>query len=104
MPTVKQVYLIAAIVGTVVPWAFFGSFFWQNGIDIPAFLGGLFANGAAAGFSADVLISILVFWIWSFVDARRLGIRRWWIVLPFGCTVGLSLGLPAYLYLREDAA
>ncbi len=98
----KRVYLAFAVVGTVVPWLFFASFFARHGIDPPAFLGGLFVNGAAGGFTADVLISILVFWLWSYLDAAREGVRHWWWVLPAGCLVGLSLALPLYLYLRED--
>jgi hypothetical protein len=35
-------------------------------------------------------------------DARRLGVRRWWLVLPAAFLVGLSLALPLYLYLRHD--
>lgn len=98
----KQFYLAAAVVGTVVPWAFFGSFFAAEGIDILLFIESLFANGAAGGFSADVLISIAVFWVWSYADARRHNITRWWWVLPSSFTVGLSLSLPLYLYLRAD--
>lgn len=100
----RSFYLLAAVVGTVVPWLFFAGFFAQNGLDIPGFAGGLFANGAAGGFSADVLISIAVFWIWSYRDAGQHGITQWWLVLPAGCTVGLSLALPLYLWLREGRA
>lgn len=98
----KRFYLVSAIIGTIIPWLFFGSFFVSEGVDLPAFVSGLFVNGAAGGFSADVLISILVFWVWSYTDARRNQIRRWWIILPASFTVGLSLALPLYLYLRED--
>lgn len=92
------------IAGTVIPWAFFAQFLITNGPDPMLFLRGLFANGAAGGFASDVLISIAVFWLWSFVDARRQGIARWWLVLPAGALVGLSLALPLYLYLREGRA
>ncbi|EFO29048.1 conserved hypothetical protein [Roseibium sp. TrichSKD4] len=94
-------YLCMAVVGTVVPWVFFASFFASKGLDIPLFILSLFGNAASGGFSADVLISILVFWIWSFVDARQLGISQWWLVLPAGCFVGLSCALPLYLYFRQ---
>lgn len=97
----RSFYMAMAVLGTVIPWAFFGSFFAANGVDIPLFIGGLFVNGAAGGFSADVLISILVFWVWSWRDAESNGIDRWWWVLPSSCLVGLSLALPLYLWLRE---
>jgi hypothetical protein len=50
-----------------------------------------------------VLISLLVFWVWSYTDSRARGVRRWWLVIPASFAVGLSLTLPLYLYLREDA-
>ncbi|PIR22895.1 MAG: hypothetical protein COV44_05735 [Deltaproteobacteria bacterium CG11_big_fil_rev_8_21_14_0_20_45_16] len=37
-------------------------------LDIPLFLKSLFANGAAGGFSADLLISSIVFWLFIFQD------------------------------------
>lgn len=99
--TRKNFYLTMAIIGTVVPWLFFAAFFSQNGPDIPMFLSSLFANGAAGGFSTDVLISIIVFWVWSRNDATVNNINHWWLVLPASATVGLSLAFPLYLYLRE---
>ncbi len=99
----KRFYLIAAIIGTIVPWFFFANFFTAEGFNIPLFVSGLFVNGAAGGFSADVLISLIVFWVWSYTDAQKQGIKRWWLVLPASFLVGLSLALPLYLYLREDA-
>lgn len=97
----KRVYLALAIVGTIVPWAFFIVFFAEHGVDLALFVRSVFDNAAAAGFAADIIISIVVFLIWSWRDARVRGITRWWLVLPATCLVGLSLSLPLYLYLRE---
>ena len=98
--TLRHFYLLMCGVGTLVPWLFFGRFFALNGIGLPAFVRGLFSNGAAGGFSADVLISLIVFWVWSWHDARQNGVARWWLVLPASATVGLSLALPLSLDLR----
>lgn len=97
----KRLYLCTAVIGTVVPWIFFWEFFALHGVNIPLFLQSLFVNGAAGGFAADVLISIPIFWIWSWRDAATHGVARWWLVLPASFFVGLSLALPLYLYLRE---
>ncbi|WP_424832680.1 DUF2834 domain-containing protein [Ruegeria sp.] len=99
--SIRQFYFLMCVVGTIVPWIFFGSFFAENGLNVGLFLSSLFANGAAGGFSADVLISIAVFWVWSFTDAQKDQIRNWWLVIPAGCLVGLSLALPLYLFLRS---
>jgi len=100
----KQFYLLMAVLGTLIPWAFFASFISAEGLDIPLFIESLFVNGAAGGFSADVLLSIVVFWVWSYYDAQERDIKRWWLMIPAGFSVGLSLALPLYLYLREDSA
>lgn len=99
----KTFYLASAVIGTIIPWYFFADFFLNEGINIPLFIANLFVNGPAGGFSADVLISIVVFWVWSYRDAGKQGLNRWWLVLVASFIVGLSLALPLYLYLRESA-
>ena len=59
----RTLYLILAILGAVVPYAFFIPFFAEHGIDLAGFVGALFANGAAGGFTADLLITSVVFWL-----------------------------------------
>ena len=100
--SLRRFYLLMCVLGTVIPWLFFAGFFARNGLDIPMFVMGLFSNGAAGGFSSDILMSIVVFWVWSLVDAKQYGVRNWWLVLPASALVGLSLALPLYLYLRQD--
>ena len=100
---IRHVYLGMAVIGTVIPWWFFAGFFLQHGFDIPLFLRSLFANGAAAGFSADILITIPIFWLWAWRDAAARPVARWWLIFPASCLVGLSLALPLYLYLRARA-
>jgi len=51
----KRFYLVCAIIGTIIPWLFFASFFATEGFNIPLFAESLFANGAAGGFVADLL-------------------------------------------------
>jgi len=96
----KTLYLLAAVAGAVVPYVFFTGFFASHGLDLPAFLRALFANGAAGGFSADLLISSLVFWLFM---AGRSGPAAWPFVLV-NLTIGLSCALPAYLYVCERRA
>lgn len=94
--TVKSLYLGLAILGAILPWLFFVQFIASNGIDPAAFLGGLFANGAAAGFRVDLLISSLVFWITLFTRAQPAPSP--WPFLILNLTIGLSCALPAYLW------
>ena len=96
----KNFYLIAAIVGAVVPYVFFIEFFASEGIVLSSFLGALFANGAAGGFSADVFISSGVFW--GYLLAKK---EKWVAVyILVNLTIGLSCALPAYLYQQARNA
>lgn len=99
----KTLYFVAAIAGTLLPWAFFSGFIATFGVDLPLFIAQVFATGPATGFTLDLLISCAVFWVWSYRDARELGIAGWWLTVPAIWLVGLSLGLPLYLWLRERA-
>lgn len=99
----KTIYLTAAVLGTLVPWAFFAGFLGVHGADIPLFVSQLFASKPSAGFTTDLLISCAVFWTWSWRDAREHGVAGWWLTIPSIWFVGLSLGLPLYLWLREKA-
>ena len=96
----KNLYLLLAVVGTVVPLAFFAAFFAGAGLDLPGFLRALFVNGAAGGFTADLLISSVVFWLFM---AGRPGPAAWPFVV-LNLTIGLSCALPAYLYWCERRA
>lgn len=100
----RAFFAVAAIVGTVVPWAFFASFVREHGVDLPAFTAGLFANGAAGGFSADLVISSAVFWVAMGVRRRRdTGAPPPWPFIALNLGVGLSCALPAYLYVCHRA-
>ncbi|MEC9342683.1 MAG: DUF2834 domain-containing protein [Pseudomonadota bacterium] len=100
----RNVLIGLAIVGTVVPWMFFSRFIGENGLDLVGFVAQPFAANASAGFAADLIISAIVFLVWSSADARQRRVRNWWITIPAVALVGLSLALPLYLLMRERSA
>lgn len=94
----KSVYLVLAIVGTVVPYLFFFDFFAAHGVNLPAFAGGLFVNGAAGGFAADLLITSLVFWLYLYEQKEP----KLWMYVLLNLTIGMSCAVPLYFYLTAD--
>jgi len=58
---VKILLLVLAVVGAVVPYAFFLQLIPTSGVPFRAFLSALFASGVVADFTADLLLSSLVF-------------------------------------------
>jgi len=98
----STVYLLLAVSGAVLPWVFFARFFATEGL-AGDFIGALFANGAAGGFTADLLVSSVVFWIFLFPEARRVGVTAPWLFVAVNLLIGLSCALPLFLWRRERA-
>lgn len=100
----KSLYLLLAILGAAVPYYFFFQFMGSDDTTINAFVEQLFATPPASGFTADLLITSGAFWIWSFGEASRNGMRRWWAYVVVNLFIGLSCAFPLFLYFREKAS
>lgn len=97
----RNFYLALAVVGALVPITFFIDFFGTGrGPESADFISALFVNGAAGGFTADLLISSFVFWLYMW-DNRTTGPKLWPFVI-LNLLIGLSCALPAYLYSRSS--
>jgi hypothetical protein len=94
----RTIYLLFAILGAVIPVAFFADFAVDQGIDLVAFVMALFVNGAAGGFTADLLISSFVFWIYMF--SNQSDGPKPWVFIALNLCIGLSCAPPAYLWSR----
>jgi hypothetical protein len=94
-------YLALAVIGTVAPYAKFVPWLMQHGLDLPLFVGELFSTRIGAFFGMDVLISAVTL----IVFIRREGLHRklhlLWLPIGATCLIGVSCGLPLFLYLRE---
>lgn len=97
----KNVYLVSAIIGAVVPYLSFIQFINIEGVNISLFISSLFSNGASAGFAADLLISSFIFWAFMFHQLRKPRNPKPYLFIVLNLTIGLSCALPAYLYARE---
>jgi predicted exporter len=70
-------------------------------LDLSLFFNQLFANGIAAFFGLDVIVSALVLWVFIFSEGARIGMRHLWLPVVASLFVGVSLGLPFFLYMRQ---
>jgi Protein of unknown function DUF2834 len=96
----RRLYLALCVVGTVAPYSQFIPFLREHGLDLPEFFGQLFANHVSAFFGWDVIVSSAVLWALVLTEGRRGGVKHLWAPLGANLLVGVSLGLPLYLYLR----
>jgi hypothetical protein len=97
----RWVSLSLALVGAVLPYSQFLPWLAEHGPNIPLLLTELFSTRAGAFFGLDVLVSAVV--LIAFI--RREGARRkmsvLWLPIAATCLIGVSCGLPLFLYLRE---
>jgi Terpene cyclase DEP1 len=97
----KNLYLGLCVIGTVLPYSQFVPFVREHGVDTRAFVEQLFATHIGAFFGWDVIVSSVVLWVMVGVEGRRAGIRNRWAPIAANLLVGVSLGLPLFLYMRE---
>jgi hypothetical protein len=99
----KNVYLGLCVLGVVLPYWQFLPWAAQNGLNLPFFVQQLFANRIGAFFGMDVLVSAVALLFFVRFENSRARIPGRWLPLIAVLVVGVSLGLPLFLYLRERA-
>ena len=99
----KHLYLALFIVGTVVPYLSFVPWVMDHGFDISRMMEELFANRVSAFFALDVIVSAVVLWVFIAFEGQRTGVRHTWAPIAASLAIGVSAGLPLFLFLRESA-
>ena len=97
----KILYLLLCVAGTVLPASQLVPFVREHGLDLRLFFEQLFSTRIGAFFGWDVIVSSIVLWALVAVEGRRSRVRHLWAPLAANLAVGVSLGLPLFLYIRE---
>ena len=97
----RTLYLALCLAGVALPYSQLIPFLREHGLDLRLFFEQLFSNRIGGFFGWDVIVSSVVLWVFVFVEGRRAGVRHLWAPLAANLAVGVSLGLPLFLYLRE---
>ena len=97
----RNVFLALAIWGAIHPMYYFVSWFMAEGWNIMAMVDAWHANAATSGLVWDLTIAAITLTIW--VIAEALLTKNWLslIAIPATFLIGVSCGLPLYLYLRN---
>lgn len=99
----RLLYATLCIVGGVLPWWHFLPWAWQHGFDVPLFFESLFANRVSAAFAIDIIISAVVVSAFVLLEGLRAGVRHLWAPVIGTIIIGVSFGLPLFLWMRERA-
>lgn len=98
----KILYLLLCVAGTILPYSFLIQFIRQHGLNLRVLVEQLFANSISSFFGVDVIVSAICLWLFVFFEGRRARVKHLWAPIVASLLVGVSLGLPLFLYLRES--
>lgn len=97
----KKFYLVFCVLGVALPYWQFLPWLMDHGID-PLLL---FQEAAQLRIGAfawlDVIVSAIVLLQFIVYEGRQLKMQRLWMPVAGTLVVGVSLGLPLFLLLRE---
>ena len=96
-----QLYAVLCVAGTLLPFSQFLPWLLEHGPDLSLLLSDIVSSRIAAFAWADVLVSALALIVFIAVEGRRLAIQHLWLPVAATCCVGVSLGLPLFLLMRE---
>jgi hypothetical protein len=100
MSPLRWVFLGLAVWGAIQPMMYLGPWLATNGFNLQALVALWKANDAVTGLYWDLVIAAITLNLWILVEVW---VRRNWIALlaiPATWMIGVSCGLPLYLFLR----
>ena len=98
----RYLYLVLALIGLILPYSQFLPWIMEHhAMNIPLFIHDMFANQISAFFAMDVIVSAIVLIVFILDEGQRQGMRALWLPVIATLLVGVSLGLPLFLYLRQ---
>lgn len=103
MARLRWIFLLLAIWGAIHPMWYFVQWFTEFGLNLPGMIDAWHANAASSGLVWDLTISAIALTVWILVETKAS--KRWsylWAIPATFC-IGVSCGLPLYLFLRSHA-
>nr|WP_244725526.1 DUF2834 domain-containing protein [Paenibacillus mangrovi]MCJ8012697.1 DUF2834 domain-containing protein [Paenibacillus mangrovi] len=97
----KYFYGILAVLGVVLPYSQFLPWIIQNGLDSSQLMREITQTRIGSFAWMDVLVSAIVLIGFILFEGKRRGMRFLWLPIVGTLVVGVSLGLPLFLLLRE---
>ena len=97
----RLIYLALAILGAVLPMWHFIAWFNDNGFSLSAMVTAWNVNDATTGLVYDLTISAIALTL--FITVETYVRRAYWMLIAIPATwcIGVSCGLPLYLFLRS---
>lgn len=98
----KYIFLLLAILGVCYTWYFNIQFYiTEENTSILNYIAQTKTTFPAQSYGADLLVVVVVFFVWYIPEAIKLKIKYWWILIPLTFLVAIAFTFPMYLYMRQ---
>jgi len=97
----RHVYFALCFLGLILPYWKLVSWVIDHGLNLTLLWQELFATRIGAFFGLDVVVSAIVLFVFIATEGRRVAMSLLWLPILATLLVGVSLGLPLFLYLRQ---
>ena len=99
--TLRYLWLALALWGAIHPMYYFLSSMAANGWSLGLLIDAWYVNDSTTGLTWDLTIAAITLTLWIIAEVA---VRRNWVALlaiPATFCIGVSCGLPLYLYFRS---
>ncbi len=100
MSGLRMIYLALAMWGAVHPMYWFVTYMRETGTGLSGLIDAWYVNASTTGLTWDLTIAAIALTVWILAEVA---VRRNWLALiaiPATFCIGVSCGLPLYLFLR----
>lgn len=100
MSVLRMIYLALAVWGAVHPMYYFIGYMRETGTGLSGLIDAWYVNASTTGLTWDLTIAAIALTLWIVAETS---VRKNWIALlgvPATWCIGVSCGLPLYLFLR----
>ncbi|MGY6697063.1 MAG: DUF2834 domain-containing protein [Roseinatronobacter sp.] len=101
MSALRMVYLALAIWGTIHPMYWFITWFVQNEWSLMAMVDAWHVNAATSGLVWDLTIAAVALTVFILVETWQKRQFAGLLAIPATFCIGVSCGVPLYLFLRS---
>lgn len=101
MAKIRIVYLVLAIWGAIHPMYWFIRYMYETGTGLSGLIDAWYVNASSTGLTWDLTISAIALTVFILSETY---VRRNWealLAIPATFCIGVSCGLPLYLFLRS---
>lgn len=101
MTPLRWAYLALALWGTVHPMYWFVTYMRETGTGLGGLIQAWSVNASTKGLTSDLTIAAVALTVWIIAETIR---RKAWVnlvAIPATFCIGVSCGLPLYLFLRS---